>query len=150
MESLGRVQRKVASSLQLPKEHLLRLRGHALSVTAVAVTPSGKTVYTGSKDGSIIKWDLQSGKRQHTFHRASKKDKDSGHTSHILALAISSDGQYLASGAADKTIRIWSIAEDKPLGRFIQHKDQVTVSSSLRFLFILLWGIEGSEWPFLP
>merc|ERR1711920_1115246 len=40
-------------------------RGHRLSVTCMALDPTGKDRYviTGSKDGSIIKWDLQTGKK---------------------------------------------------------------------------------------
>ncbi|RKP12811.1 RNA, U3 small nucleolar interacting protein 2, isoform CRA_b [Piptocephalis cylindrospora] len=154
MESLGRIQRKIASSLTLPTDPLMRLRGHTLSVTSVALTSSGKTLYTGSKDGSIIKWDLQSGKRLHTFHRASKKEVASGqvagHTGHILALTTSPDEQYLASGAADKTIRIWSIPEDKLLGCFTQHKDHGLVFrrgsndlySCSKDRSIKLWSVE--------
>ncbi|WP_307846198.1 NB-ARC domain-containing protein [Actinospica durhamensis] len=36
-----------------------------------------------------------------------------GHTRSVLALAISPDGTWLASGAADKTIRIWDPATGK-------------------------------------
>lgn len=32
------------------------------------------------------------------------------HTAHVTSLSVSSDGRYLASGAADQTIKLWSLA----------------------------------------
>eukprot|EP01083_Nonionella_stella_P216586 778343_1 len=44
---------------------LAAFRGHRLSVTCMAMDPTKKDKYviTGSKDGSIIKWDLKTGKK---------------------------------------------------------------------------------------
>ena len=45
--------------------------------------------------------DSTTGKRVHTF---------SGHADTIRALAFSPTGKHLASGAADRTIKIWDLA----------------------------------------
>ncbi|CAB5395600.1 unnamed protein product [Rhizophagus irregularis] len=104
---------------------------HELTVTCVAVAENGQIFYTGSKDASIIKWDLVSGKKLHTFPGGRKEVKNfDGHTNHVLSLAISSDGKYLASGGIDKKINIWSVKENKLLKCFTQHKDSI---SSLAF-----------------
>lgn len=72
--------------------------------------------------------DASTLKKLHTFPGARKGIKEfAGHTDHILSLALSSDGQYLASGGKDKAIHIWSVTEDKHIVAFKQHKDSVTV-----------------------
>ena len=71
---------------------------------------------------------MLTGKKLHTFPGGRKEVKNfDGHTNHVLSLAISSDGKYLASGGADKKINIWSVKEDKLLKCFTQHKDSVSV-----------------------
>lgn len=51
-----------ATQLELPSKHLLGVRGHNLSVTATAFTPDCHFLYTASKEGHIIKWDLTDGR----------------------------------------------------------------------------------------
>ncbi|CAG8805647.1 15620_t:CDS:2, partial [Dentiscutata erythropus] len=98
-----------------------------LSITCVACDESGQFFYTGSKDHSIIKWDVKTGKKLHSIIGGRKEIKKfDGHTNQILALAVSSDGNYLASGGRDKKINIWSTKENKLLKCFMQHKDSVT------------------------
>ena len=38
-------------------------RGHKLSVTGMSLTPDDSTCYTVSKDGSIARWDIETGAR---------------------------------------------------------------------------------------
>ncbi|MCJ1404690.1 pre-rRNA processing protein, partial [Xylographa trunciseda] len=48
------------------------------------------------------------------------------HTAHILTVAASSDGRFVATGGADKRLIIWSAADLTPLRVFTQHRDAVT------------------------
>ena len=43
---------------------------------------------------------------------------DAGHSSIVTSVAFSPDGTLLASGSADKTIRLWEVATGKELRRF--------------------------------
>ncbi|KAI8815812.1 WD40-repeat-containing domain protein [Fimicolochytrium jonesii] len=127
---------------------------HALPVTAVTVAiPSGTHhvpsstlpagykdtyIYSASKDASIAKWDFWTGKMVHLVPgglKPTKKlvaaygskvgSKHAGHNEHILAIAASSDGQYLATGGRDKQINVWSVPQNKHLTTFKQHRDAV-------------------------
>ncbi|KAK9765008.1 pre-rRNA processing protein [Basidiobolus ranarum] len=155
LEASGRLHRALAHQFVLPVQEnaIHKQRGHQLSVTSVAITVNKKFVFTGSKDGSIIKWDVASGKKVHTFPGGRKGVKGFiGHTDHVLCLAISSDGKYLASGGKDKAINIWSITENTHLGVFKKHKDTISglafrkgsnqLYSSSNDRSIKLWNID--------
>ncbi|KAF9571577.1 pre-rRNA processing protein [Mortierella alpina] len=131
LEIQGRLHRHLAETFQFPisaEEAITTCRGHNLAVTSVAATESGLYAYSGSKDGSIIKWDLKTGKKLFVFPGGRKNVVDfKGHTDHVICLAVSSDNQFLASGGKDKKINIWSVQDNKLLHCFQQqHKDTIT------------------------
>ncbi|KAF7730158.1 hypothetical protein EC973_002766 [Apophysomyces ossiformis] len=130
-EMAGKLHRRVADTFDfsaLDTEKIQSCRGHQLAVTAVVLADNGSIFYTGSKDGSIIKWDTKTMKKLHTFPGGRKGVKDYvGHTDHILCLALSSDNQYLASGGRDKLINIWSVKDNTHIVAFTQHKDAISL-----------------------
>ena len=71
---------------------------HTEAVRALAISPDGKTIVSGSDDKTIKIWDKQTGKLKQTLTK---------HTSGVYALAISPDGKTLVSGSVDTTIQIW-------------------------------------------
>ncbi|KAJ3089815.1 pre-rRNA processing protein [Quaeritorhiza haematococci] len=99
-------------------------------------------LFSGSKDGSIIKWDFRTGRSilvipgapKQTQRRKAKNGESeggktsdhAGHSDHVLSMAVSSDGQYLATGGRDKIINIWSPVNDNRLTTFKQHRDAVS------------------------
>ncbi|KAJ1920813.1 pre-rRNA processing protein [Mycoemilia scoparia] len=131
LEKSGKIHKIIANYCTASiknKDMRLFKNGHHLSITCVAATPDLKYLYSGSKDGSIVKWDFQSGKRLKTFKGQKKgtKDVSLGHCDQVLCLAVSSDGSYLASGGKDRRIHIWSVKDDAHLTTFFQHKDSIT------------------------
>lgn len=68
-------------------------------IEAVAFSPDGRHVLTGSQDRSAILWDVQSGAMVATF---------GGHTDHIIDVAFSADGERLLTVGADGIARLWS------------------------------------------
>lgn len=50
-----------------------------------------------------------------------------GHSDEVLALAVSSDSQYVASGGKDRKICIWDLEKDKWVKNFGGHKDLISV-----------------------
>jgi WD40 repeat protein len=89
------------------------LPGHKDGVNAVAITPNGKILITAgganqtNTDKTIRVWNLESGKLKKSQPKLIFTFK--GHTSGITALAISPDGETIASSSYDKTIKLWHL-----------------------------------------
>jgi WD40 repeat protein len=78
----------------------LTIKGHTNSVHAVAFSPDGRVLATGSEDESIRIWDTATGEY---------KDRIT-HTDPVYCLTFSPDGKTLASGGADKAVTLWDVA----------------------------------------
>ena len=81
-----------------------KARGHANTVTSVAFSPDGKTLVSGSWDGSIKFWDVATGNETATFHA-----KNGG----VLCVAFAPHGKIVASGNRVSTIEIADAATPK-------------------------------------
>ncbi|GAB4285087.1 MAG: hypothetical protein Fur0025_16370 [Oscillatoriaceae cyanobacterium] len=75
------------------------LKGHTAPASALAFTPDGTRLISGSYDQTIKIWHLDT----------DKVDTLPGHNTRIKSVAITSDGQTLASAAADG-INIWNLS----------------------------------------
>ncbi|XP_067159787.1 U3 small nucleolar RNA-interacting protein 2 isoform X1 [Apteryx mantelli] len=129
LEQKGRLQRLVAKDVQPPDLASIRvLRGHQLPITCLVISPDDKFIFSAAKDGSIIKWEVESGKRLCVVPGGKKgtEEQQVGHTAHILCMAISSDSKYLATGDRNKLIMIWEAATCKHLYKFTGHRDAVS------------------------
>lgn len=84
------------------------LNQHSDGVQAVAISPNGKMLATGSVDTTIKIWDMMTGEFKHTL---------TGYTSTILSLAFSPDNQTLASSSnlevRDSTVKLWDVSSGK-------------------------------------
>jgi len=88
------------------------LFGHRFFVYALAVTPDGKRVVSGSYDDTVKVWDLHTGREQFTF---------SGHTGWVRAVAVTLDGRYAISGSHDHTIKMWNLQTGQEERTLIGH-----------------------------
>lgn len=109
LEQSGRGYRALAGRLSgVSCEGYPVVRGHRESVTTVVVSDDGAVAYSASKDGTIVKWDVATGARLHTFPAFTRRSgKGRAHTARVLALALTSDGRLLASGGEDRRVHLW-------------------------------------------
>ncbi|MET0622964.1 MAG: caspase family protein [Pyrinomonadaceae bacterium] len=78
-------------------------------VTAVAVSRDGKILAGSSTDGTVVLFDVATGRKL----RALK-----GHTEPVSDIALSPDGRTLVSGSNDKSVAVWDVATGRVLRSF--------------------------------
>ena len=79
------------------------LVGHNASVLALAFSPDGHRVVSGSDDHTIRVWDAHTGSPLQTLK---------GHAGGVYAVAFTPDGERVVSGSADKAVGFWSTPAD--------------------------------------
>ena len=87
------------------------LKGHDLTVTCVALHSSGATAYSGSKDNSVLCWDVERECCKSTVlpqWKHTGKEHQCGR-GEVLSLAASDDGRYLAVGGRDAMVKIFDV-----------------------------------------
>jgi len=76
-----------------------RLKGHSHYVQDVAISSDGQFALSGSWDGTLRLWDLNSGTTTRSF---------TDHTKDVLSVAFSADNRQIVSGSRDKSIKLWN------------------------------------------
>ncbi len=116
------------------------LKGHTDNINALAFTPNGKMLASGSDDGTIRLWDASTGTE--LLSLSSEK---------IQKLAFSENRKMLASVSKDGIIHLWDIATGKQLSSLKGQKEYCSVlafsidskmlASGTRDGIIHLWDI---------
>jgi Caspase domain/WD domain, G-beta repeat len=83
------------------------LSGQKGAVLAVAFTPDGKLIATGSRDGSMTLW---------TVDKRAVKQTQQAHAGGVRSLAVKPDGALIATGGADRVVKIWDAKKGKVVG----------------------------------
>lgn len=118
------------------------LSGHKLAVTTVVLSPDELSVYSGSKDNSVVKWDSETGAKTILHPKWTSKNSDfQCHEAEILAVAVTSDGRYVASGGRDNKIRIFDIrTKYSQVNAFEGHRAAITSLAFRRDSYALFSG----------
>lgn len=85
------------------------LRGHGWRVREVAFSPVDPILATGSSDGSVRIWDIETGETLHVLSR---------HHYGVIALAFSPSGKIIASGGYDNKINLWNVSSGEHIKTF--------------------------------
>ncbi|MCL6542546.1 MAG: AAA family ATPase, partial [Roseiflexus sp.] len=122
-----------------PPLWLRSLEGHTGSVEAVAVSPDGRFIVSGSWDNTLKVWDTDSGRLLRSLE---------GHTSGVYAVAVSPDGRYIVSGSVDRTLKVWDAASGRLLRSLEGHTrvNAVALSPDGRFIVSGSWDNTLKVW----
>lgn len=120
-EVMEEIRRTRPQSPQLPAARSSGWRcvrifsGHQGSITAIALSPDGTLLASGSRDQSIKLWAVYTGKLIHSFEGRSLWG-GRGHTAPVRSLAFTADGQQLMSGGEDGLVYRWDVPRLVDLG----------------------------------
>ncbi|XP_046563598.1 WD repeat, SAM and U-box domain-containing protein 1-like [Haliotis rubra] len=120
---------------------LLKLRdtlpGHTDTVLAIAFSPNGDILASGSIDRTIRLWNPLQGTSMFTID---------GHARYVTSCAFSFDGKMLASGSNDKTVMVWKLTDTSSimagLSGFEEPVKQTQPSTASNFVPMEKWGVE--------
>ena len=105
---------------------MIALPGHEGSILDCAYGPTGETIATGGKDGTVRVWNTRSKSQQAVLR---------GHSGLVSGVAFSADGKHLASSSWDGTARVWDLATGQ----------SVTIFQSPKPLFDVLFRPGGTR-----
>ncbi|KAK6942452.1 WD40 repeat [Dillenia turbinata] len=144
LEDSGRVRRLISSKIIMPEsgDEFRVLVKHRQSVTAVTLLEDDSKGFSASKDGTIFHWDVESGQREKYMWPADNilrsqglrepKKKPIKHSKQVLALDVSYDGRYLATGGLDRHVHLWDIRTREHIQAFPGHMGPVSCLSFRR------------------
>ena len=131
----------IAAALSLGVQAALaQLSGHGGPVRALAISPDGKSVLSGSFDTSAIRWSLatESAEQVLRFHSGA-----------VNAVIFLQDGR-MATGGADARIAIWTAGHQQPDEVFEGHQAPIVglaVSPDGSMLASASWDSSVRLWP---
>jgi dipeptidyl aminopeptidase/acylaminoacyl peptidase len=95
--------------------------GHADAVRSLAYSKDGKWLISGGgaagTAGEVRVWDVGAGKELRAF--------GDEHTDSVTSVALNPDATKVATGSADKTVKIWDLATGRRLNTLRDHADAV-------------------------
>ncbi len=133
-------------------ERLYSIKGHewTYEFSQVVFSPDGQTLASVSKNedgmelGMVELWSAANGKRLYQLEMAG-----------VMRVAFSKDGDILATGSYDHTVRLWSTADGALLKTLYGHGDYVTdlafspsgesLASSSYDGTVILWGVPNGS-----
>ena len=79
-------------------------RGDSVTSTAVAITPDGQTIVSGSDDQTVRLWICKDNCEDSSDN---PQRILRGHNKRVTSVALSPDKKYIVSSSTDATVRLW-------------------------------------------
>ncbi len=127
-------------------EKMIRLAGHGAYVETLAMTPDGRLLVSGDKEGYLRLWDLDS---------RSCRGVLAGHHNRVTSVAVTPDGKTVISGSEDRTLRIWDVKLRQPRHVMMENKKTIqalaispdgrTFASGGADSSIILWDLNTGQ-----
>jgi len=118
---------------------------HSYTATALALTPDGKQVISGSFGGTLKVWDLESGRELRTMEGLGEP---------VAGIAVTPDGKQVVA-ASPCGIKVWDLESGRDLREWEGHRDSVTcvavtpdgkqVVSASPHGTLTVWGLESGR-----
>ena len=86
------------------------LQGHSQLVSATAFSPDGRTLASGSSDGTIRLWSTSLGFELATFRFDARGAEGGKRNDRIESLTFSPDGRVLAATSSSSVLRLFRAA----------------------------------------
>lgn len=138
-------------------EILMTFEGESRRITSVAYSPDETRVVSGSDDGNVILWDVESGQMIRQLDTISETEDRA-----VLSVDYSPNGRTIIAGFEDGQVLLWDVTSEIPVRQFAPVIEGVGVSaivfspdgenaiSSMRDGRVLLWrtpSLNGlSQW----
>lgn len=103
--------------------NLYTYRGHSNIIDAVAWSPDGMYIASGSDDGTVQIWEASTGREKFSYS-----------TDVAFAVGWSPDGKRIASGGIDCQVHVWDMVNQREL---------VTYSGHFDWINALTWSPDG-------
>ncbi|MBV6457599.1 MAG: hypothetical protein HONBIEJF_00713 [Fimbriimonadaceae bacterium] len=157
---------------ELSGEIVRTLSGHSGAVRAVQFSPTGEILASGSADGTIRLWNVQSGALMKTLGSGAESlsfSRDgsmlaatwgntvrvwdvtsgsllktlSGHTMTVTGATFSRDGNLVFSGSQDGTVRVWNLLKGTLLRKYDGMSQVTSLTISADGLSLGIGGISS-------
>ncbi len=125
---------------------------HTALIWTVALNGDGTQALTGSEDGFMILWDIDTGE---AINRYSPDPSPDAAYNAVWDVAFSPDGTTAVAGYEDNSVRLWNLETNEVIFRFAGHTNRVWnvgVSSNGRVAYsssydttIRLWDLQTGE-----
>ena len=105
---------------EISPHHITSLDAHTAQVYSVSLAPDGRNLASGSADGKVKLWDVETEQSVTIL---------GGHSDVVRSVSFSKDGT-LASGSWDRTVKLWDVGARTDIATFPHSAEVISVSFS--------------------